>query len=275
MKIGVAGCGRMGLPMAKALRRAQVDVTGFDVRQADAFDGVDMEFDPGRFAKDLAVLFTVVRDEAETDALLFDRQAILSHASSLETLVICSTLSPSYIRSLADRLPKGMALIDAPMSGAAIAAEEARLTFILGGEAAEIDQIMLLLAAMGDTFHHLGPVGAGMTAKVLNNLVAAASVAATRTALDWALDNGLDHRRLLTVMNDSSGQTWFGSEFDAIEFARDGYAPGNTIGTLVKDLDCALSAAPMNADTALPKVISETLLDLRGFSARATPSDDG
>ena len=134
-------------------------------------------------------------------------------------------------------------MIDAPMSGAQVAAEERRLSFMLGGDDAALDRLAPVFAAMGDKHHRMGGLGAGMTAKVLNNYVAAASAATTRRALDWAKELGLDRRKLLALMHDSSGQTWFGSNFDRIEFARDGYSEDNTIGILPKDVAAALDGA--------------------------------
>ena len=118
---------------------------------------------------------------------------------------------------------------------------------------------------MGTRFHRMGPFGAGMTAKVLNNLVAVASVAATRTALDWADGLGLDRDALLAVMNDSSGQTWFSANFDRIEFARDGFGPDNTIAILAKDAASALDGAPEGASPDLTEALIRTIQRLEAL----------
>ncbi len=248
--VGIAGCGRMGLPMAMALLRGGIDVWGFDVRPASEFGAFAdrMIADPRAFAQRCQVVFTVVRDQRQTNDLLFDDQGLLAGPHGIETLVICSTLSPRYLALLKARVPDRIALIDAPMSGAAVAAEEARLSFMLGGSQATLDALQPLFASMGTRFHRMGGFGAGMTAKVLNNFVAAASVASVRQALAWADQLDVDRARLLALMHDSSGQTWFGSNFDKIEFARDGYDPDNTIGILKKDVESALDA--VGADPA-------------------------
>lgn len=258
--IGIAGCGRMGLPMGRALARAGLTVTGYDRRWGDDFPGLRMMFDARDFIMPITHLFVVVRDSAEIEALLFTQDALLEQAHALRYLVICSTVPPGFVRDLARRLPRAVRLIDAPMSGAQVAAENAELTFMTGGAPEDVEAVTLFLSQMGDRFHHLGPLGAGMTAKVLNNLVAAASAAATRTALDWGEAEGIAPAQLLSVMNDSSGQTWFGTGFDAIEFARDGYDPHNSIGLLVKDLACAETLAPDGQ--SLTGALSETLARL-------------
>jgi len=253
-KIGVAGCGRMGLPMAKALRDAGFNIQGFDVRPLTKFGSFQnsMTLNPTDFGKDLTILFTVVRDQQQTDDVLFHTQNLIAKADKLTHIIISSTLSPKYVRELRDRVPQHIRLIDAPMSGAAIAAEEKRLSFMLGGEPEDITHIQPYLNAMGKHFHLMGGFGAGMAAKVLNNLLAASSTVATRLALDWADALGIDETRLLNLMHTSSGQTWFGSNFNDIEFARDGFDSENTIGILKKDVEAAMDGAPDNADLNLP-----------------------
>ncbi|MEM7056320.1 MAG: NAD(P)-dependent oxidoreductase [Pseudomonadota bacterium] len=256
-KIGVAGCGRMGLGMAKAMARSGFDVRGFDVRPIEEFGDFAalMVSDPAAFAADRDVVLSVVRDVRQTEDLLFDVQGILAKAPDLKHLVICSTLSPRYIEDLCSRLPMGPKVIDAPMSGAQIAADEARLSFMLGGNDEDLDFLDPMFRAMGQNIHRMGGPGAGMTSKVLNNFVAGASVSAVRQVLDWADQLGVDEDRLLALMHDSSGQTWFGSNFDTIEFSRNGYDPENTIGILKKDLECCLDAVEQATREGLPEAI--------------------
>lgn len=241
-RVAVAGCGRMGLGMCCALAEAGFDARGFDVRPAAEYGAFARAMLPDAAAlkAHAEVLFTVVRDVKQTDDLLFDDQAALVGDTNVRTLVVSSTLSPNYVKGLVDRVPAGVTLIDAPMSGAQVAADEKRLSFMLGGDNAALDAIQPMLDAMGTSFHRMGAFGAGMTAKVLNNYVAASSAASTRKALAWAAELGLDQAKLLALMHASSGQTWFGSNFDAIEFSRDGYDPDNTIHIIAKDVEAAL-----------------------------------
>ncbi|WP_299296359.1 NAD(P)-binding domain-containing protein [uncultured Tateyamaria sp.] len=260
--IGVAGCGRMGGPMLQALCDAGARAQGFDIAKSDMPQVTDNIM---AFAPRLETLFSVVRDETETNALLFDTQNLMGTAPNLRRIFICSTLSPRYVRGLRDRVPEHITLIDAPMSGARIAAQNRSLSFMLGGTRDDIDEALPLLAFMGQHFHHMGAYGAGMQAKVLNNLLAASHTAMTRLVLDWAADAGLDQTALLNLIETSSGQNWLASGFDTIEFARDGYAPDNSIGILVKDVAAALDAAPDGADTALPKQVQATVRALKPY----------
>lgn len=145
------------------------------------------------------------------------------------------------------------------MSGAQIKAEAGNLTFMTGGPAA---QIAPLLRAMGTHTHHMGDFGAGMTAKVLNNLLAASHTAMTRLVLDWADAEGVDESKLLALINTASGQNWLASGFEDIEFARDGYSTDNSIGILVKDVASALDIAP-DDNTALPRAVQSAIRALQ------------
>ena len=130
---------------------------------------------------------------------------------------------------------------------------------MLGGAQSDIDDAKPLLALMGRHFHHMGPFGSGMQAKVLNNLLAASHTAMTRLVLEWADAAGLDTNRLLALIETSSGQNWLASGFETIEFAKDGHAADNSIGILVKDVAAALDAAPEGADTTLPETVQAAI----------------
>ena len=245
--------------MLDALRNGGTDAMGFDVADKGA---AHITTNIMGFAPRLSSLISVVRAADQTDALLFDRQNLIGRAPQLTRIFLCSTLSPRYVAQVRRRIPDHITLIDAPMSGARIAAENRTLSFMLGGSDDDIADAIPLLALMGQHFHHMGPYGAGMQAKVLNNLLAASHTAMTRLVLDWADATGLEESRLLALIATSSGQNWLASGFDTIEFARDGYAADNSIGILVKDVNAALDAAPTGADTTLPEHLAQTIQNL-------------
>ncbi|MEL7081252.1 MAG: NAD(P)-binding domain-containing protein [Pseudomonadota bacterium] len=257
--IGVAGCGRMGKPMLAALRGGGFEARGFDVLDMEESWITD---DASIFALGIETLITVVRDQAQTEEVLFGAQSFVT-APALKRIIICSTLSPRYLIGLHNRVPEHISLIDAPMSGAQVAAETASLSFMIGGEDRDLDEAQPMFNAMGRHFHRMGPFGAGMQAKVLNNLLAATNTAMTRLVLDWADKIGMDEEALLKLISTSSGQNWFATNFDNIEFSRDGHSLNNSIGILVKDIASALDAAPANVDTSLPETIQSSIKHLK------------
>lgn len=242
--IGVAGCGAMGLPMAENLLAAGFDVWGFDVKTVPASDNLKnrMLADAGTFAAKTDTVISVVRNIAETEALLFDEQAIFEGDGHPQTLILSSTLSPRYIKDVAARMPANVTVIDAPMSGAPYRARDASLTFMVGGDADAVQVLMPAFEAMGQQVHHLGPVGAGAACKVANNLCAAAGVVAVRRALKAAAGYGIEATKLLDVMRTSSGATWYGDNLQKIDWANEGYDPANTMGILEKDVTSFVDA---------------------------------
>lgn len=259
--VGVAGCGSMGLPMAQALQHAGYEVWGLDVRPASEFGSFQLRMleDPTEFASRVQVVISVVRDVAQSRELCFDRQALFTRAQYPGTLIVSSTLSPRFMPELRSRLPVDVTLIDAPMSGAPHAARLRKLSFMLGGPDDALDRLTPLFQAMGQHVFRLGPLGAGMTAKVLNNYVASASVVAVRRAYARARELGADLEALRSVMKASSGSTWFGDHFHDIDWSREGYEANNTIGILEKDIRSGLDAM-CGAERAEPDAFDAALL---------------
>ncbi len=240
--IGVAGCGAMGLPMLKQLLQAGFNGRGYDIRPANDYVGFEqhMEPDAKAFGEQIDILVSVVRDRAQTEDLFFKEQKIFTHKTYPRIVIISSTLSPDQFSDLAANLPPDVIVLDAPMSGAPIGAINGDLTFMVGCAPEPFEYLLPLFQAMGKQITHTGPAASGMAIKVLNNYVAACSAVAVRKVLGAALTHGLDQTMMLDVMKASSGATWFGDNFEAIDWARQGYEDGNTIAILEKDVNCAL-----------------------------------
>ena len=151
-------------------------------------------------------------------------------------MLICSTLSTTYISELKTKLPKNFILIDTPMSGSTIKAKEGSLTFMVGGNKNEIEYVMPLLNILGDNVLHIGDFGKGMSIKLLNNFIAASSVLATRNVLAQINDFGLTKKQLLDVVKCSTGDNWFAQNYDDLNWSKENFKKTNTMGILEKDL---------------------------------------
>lgn len=270
--IGVAGCGAMGLPMARRLQGAGFETWGFDVRPAAEFGDFQdrMIANPEDFAERADIVISVVRDRRQTLDLLFDDQAIMTVAHPPGTLVVSSTLSPRVLPEIAERLPAGTTFADAPMSGAPGRAADGTLTFMVGAPTDALAELMELFKAMGEDIHHLGDTGTGMTCKVINNFVGVTGVAAVRKALAASRSLGLDPERLLDVMRTSSGSTWYGDNLERISWAREGYDPANTIGILEKDLQAFLDAVQGRDEVAVDDLAASVLDVIRALEPLET-----
>lgn len=268
--VGVAGCGAMGLPMAQRLADAGYEVWGHDVRPASEFDGFAsrMVADAVEFSGRCNIVISVVRDAAQTRALLFgDSQGIVKGLQTSDVLVISSTLSPRFVRDLSEELPEGLALIDAPMSGAPYRARSGTLSFMLGGPDDVLERLTPLFKVMGGDIFRMGPASMGMTAKVLNNYCAATSVVATHRVLGMARALELDQRMLLKVMKVSSGSNWFADGINQIDWASEGYSTSNTIGIVEKDVESALDAVSEHPAVAHALLDDALLASLRALES--------
>lgn len=268
IKIGVAGCGAMGLPMALNLLGAGLDVSGFDIRPPDQFGTLSPRMTGSAFelAQECSVVLSVVRDWAQTQDLCFGPTGLFTNGDGPKTLIICSTLSPYMIAEILGRLPPDCSLVDAPMSGAPYRAEDGTLTFMVGGEEAVVDRLMPVFSAMGTEINHLGDVGAGMTCKVLNNMLAATSVVAVREVLAASEKLGFAPDKLLEVAKTSSGGTWFGDNLEKISWADEGYSITNTIGILEKDVKSLLDATENFPELRINEFAEFIIKELRNLA---------
>ena len=234
--IGIAGCGEMGCPMLKMLLQNNINATGHDIKASENFKDFGEKYIPSKsdfFLKNNVVL-SIVRDTKETEDLLNKNNALLSKKHV--TILICSTLPITYIKNLKEILPKHFTLMDTPMSGSTIKAQEGTLTFMVGGKNDEVQYVMPLLNILGDNILHIGDFGKGMSVKLLNNFIAASSVLATRNVLAQINDFGLTKKQLLDVVKCSTGDNWFVQNYDNLNWSKESFSKKNTMGILEKDL---------------------------------------
>ena len=149
---------------------------------------------------------------------------------------------------LKNKAPKNITIIDAPMSGATVAAKEATLTFMVGCEKKLFAYIEPLLRLMGAQINHIGNYGAGMMVKVLNNFIAASSVVSVRHVLHQAQKFELDIDALFKTIDTSSGQTWFGTNRADIEWFKENFENDNTMGILKKDVEAYVDSFENESD---------------------------
>jgi len=250
MRVLVAGCGAMGLPMAENLVAAGFDVVGFDVRTSDTLNSSPVPMLDSVHDAAAEVLLLVVRTAKDIDDVCFDVQAIFSSENPQppKHVIVSSTVAKPDVLSLRQRLPESVSLVEAPMSGAPVAAREKRLSFMLAGDNETLDYHQPLFDAMGTHWFRVGELGCGMLVKTMNNTLAATSVLVTRRVLADARTEGVDEELLLNVLNASSGATWFSKNMDVIDWADEGYSVDSTIGILEKDVRCAMASLSRSTD---------------------------
>ena len=248
-KIGLAGCGNMGLPMLNAMLSKNIDAKGYDIERKTSLLSLGKDFvsSKKKFLDDSNIIISVVRDASDTVELCQGNNGLFEQRSS-KVLIIASTLSPKFVVDLKSKAPKNITIIDAPMSGATIAAREARLTFMVGCEKVFFNYIEPLLGVMGARINHIGNYGSGMMVKVLNNFIAASAVVSVRHVLHQAQKFELDIDALFKTIDTSSGQTWFGTNRADIEWFKENFENDNTMGILKKDVEAYVDSFENESD---------------------------
>jgi 3-hydroxyisobutyrate dehydrogenase-like beta-hydroxyacid dehydrogenase len=127
-----------------------------------------------------------------------------------------STISPDLVKNLAEDVsPKGVRVIDAPVSGAPILAQTGGLSIMVGGDASLFEYVKPYLEAMGKAIRHIGPLGMGLVMKLVNNLVGIANGYVLNEALKIGLNSGLDLKTMVEMIRASSGNNWIVENWDA------------------------------------------------------------
>ena len=237
LNIGIAGCGTMGLPMLEVLLKNKIRAFGYDIRSKDNFPTLKNKFISSKteFFDKSDIILSAVRDIDQTLELCEGHNGLFK-LNTPKTFIICSTLSPAFLKKFFLQSPDNITMIEAPMSGAPMKAKDASLTFMVGSKVNEFEKILPILNILGDKIYHIGEFGSGMSVKVLNNFVASCSVVAVRHVLSEAENLNITTKQLLDILNSSSGQTWFSENLENIDWAKENYETDNTIAILEKDV---------------------------------------
>ena len=264
--VGVAGCGTMGLPMLEVLLKNNINAYGYDIKPEAYFPTVKNKFIKSKkefFAKS-DVIFSVVRDINQTLELCEGQDGLFKTNIS-KTLVICSTLSPAFLKEFFNKKPPNIKMIEAPMSGAPMKAKDATLTFMVGANSNDFENILPILNILGEKIHHIGEFGSGMSVKVLNNFVASCLVLAVRHVLSEAKNLNISSEQLLNILNCSSGKNWFSDNLNKIDWAKESYNNDNTIAILEKDVKSFIDGLENTQSKSSDEMINFQKALLRGL----------
>jgi 3-hydroxyisobutyrate dehydrogenase len=166
-------------------------------------------------------------------------------------VVDCSTISPSATRAFAARLKAaGVALVDAPVTGGSEGARKGTLSILVGGDPGDVERVRPVLAAMGTTITHFGPVGSGQVAKAVNQVVIATGYLAVAEGLVLAMKAGLDPDQVVGALSGGVAASWILANRSGRMIAND-YPLGFKVALHRKDLAIALALA-RETGVALP-----------------------
>lgn len=194
MKVGFIGLGVMGRPMAQHLQRAGHDLHVWARRPESLTDlSATVCATPAELGRACEVVFTVITSSADVESVALGAAGLIEGMAPGSVLVDCSTIAPDAARRIAVRLgEKGIAMLDAPVSGGVQGAIDATLAIMAGGEAAVLERVRPLLACLGQRIVHIGPNGAGQVAKACNQMIMVAAIQAAAEAMRLAAAAGVD-----------------------------------------------------------------------------------
>lgn len=275
-RIGFIGLGTMGAAMAANLARAGFGVTAWNRTRGRASElddlGVRRAASPAEAAADSPIVVVCVSDTPDVEAVLFGADGIARGATTGTLVVDCSTISPVSTRRFAERLAeRGVRLVDAPVSGGSEGARNATLSIFVGGSDTDVERARPVLAALGTTITHVGPVGSGQAVKAVNQVILAGTYLGVAEGLVLAMKAGLDPEQVVAALGGGAAQSWVLANRSGRMIAND-YPLGFRLALHRKDLRIALElAAASGADlpvTALCAEIEEELI------ARGHADDD-
>ena len=261
-KIGFIGLGNMGGPMASNLLKAQHEVAVYDIvpslvesiskqggiackSAAEVLCGVDL-------------VISMLPASQHVESLYLGAEGIMPLIDTSTMVIDCSTISPASSNKVsAAAQARGIAMLDAPVSGGVGGAVAGSLTFIVGGTEADLEKVRPILEIMGNSIFHAGAAGAGQVAKICNNMLLSVLMTGTAEALQLGVNNGLDAKVLSEIMRKSSGGNWALEVYNPYPGVMDNVPAGNDyqggflVDLMIKDLGLAMESA-LATDSSIP-----------------------
>jgi len=200
------------MPMAQNLISNGMKVKGFDVskemlKQASE-NNIMVCSDALQASKEIDVLITMLPN-GEAVSSVFNSESLLENIDPSVLIIECSTINPKTSKELSLKASSlNLEMIDAPVSGGVKGAEEAGLTFMVGGSVENVEKAKPILSKMGKNIFHAGDSGSGQIAKLCNNMLLAIHMSGTAEALSMGVKSGLDPSVLSEIMSKSSGGNW-------------------------------------------------------------------
>jgi 3-hydroxyisobutyrate dehydrogenase-like beta-hydroxyacid dehydrogenase len=258
MRVAFIGLGNMGLGMARNLLKAGIATTVFDVRGEPVQSAVSAGATAAASCADAAahadVVCVAVFSEQQVRGVLTgarDDPGVLAAAAPGTVVAVHSTISPAAIKEFAAAAgERGIALIDVAMTGGGdVAAGEGSLTFMAGGPDEALATARPALDAMARAVFHVGPLGAGVSAKIISNFLGTSNVALVREALRMAAGAGIREKEILGIIEDGGvGSSWVSNNWQRIRTQEENYTTGKEgmVEMWSKDLKLAQGLAALH-----------------------------
>ncbi len=267
--IGFIGLGNMGFPMAANLIKAGFNVTAFDLNQEAVTEIKALGANGVQSLSELEsqdIYITMLQKGAQVEAVLKEDGGLFAMANPGTIFIDCSSIDVATTKALYQSAKaQDFEYVDAPVSGGVKGAENASLTFMVGGDKATFDKVEPILQHLGSKIVHAGDAGTGQAAKVCNNMILGISMAAISEAFVLAEKLGLSQEKLFEISSNASGQCWAMTSYSPVPGLVDNvpsnndYQPGFTAEMMLKDLKLSQDAAK---NVSLKTSLGEKALNL-------------
>ena len=214
MRVGFIGLGAMGNPMAANLYKAGYELTIHDIRREQGRNledaGAVWAASPAATAERSDVVLLSLPGPVQVESVVLGENGVFSGLAAGGACIDTSTNSPAVMRRIAEAgASRGIQVLDAPISGGIWGARDASLTVFAGGAKASFERYRPLLQCIGKTVVHMGPLGSGNVAKLVNNLIMYINFIGACEGMALGVKAGLDPRTLLDVIKPSMGHSTF------------------------------------------------------------------
>jgi len=288
MRLGFIGLGNMGSEMARHLLAAghtlNTYARGERSREHAKRLGLTPLPTPAEVARTSEVVFTMVTAGADVESVALGPDGVIHGDLPGMILVDMSTISPAIARDVGRRLgERGIAMLDAPVSGGVVGAKAASLTFFVGGDKSHFERVKPLLECMGKTIFHMGPLGTGQVTKLANQIAQLACLQGAAEALLFAREQGADPGKVREAvmtglgasrMLDLLGKKMVERDFAAgivaalhhkdigvaLEIARDAGLPMPVTAQVMQQLDALMGSGLGEQDTSSLLLVLEQML---------------
>ncbi len=254
-RIGFVGLGMMGLPMAKNLVEAGYTVTVFDLDAGAIEEAQEFGASPASTGAEVAaqsdIIITMVPDSPHVEAAIAGNGGIIEGIRAESVVIEMSTILPETGRRMAELLAeKGADFVDAPVTGGVAGAEAGSMSILVGGDAEAFERTLPVLSILGGDITHMGPVGAGHTTKIANQLIGVATLAGLSEAFVLAKKSGLDMQTFYAAVKNGAGRSW-ALETLGPKILKGDFSPGFMVKHMQKDLRLAGQLAD-DTGTSIP-----------------------
>ncbi len=245
--IGFIGLGVMGRSMAQHLLDAgyQMHVFTRTKSSADAIvaAGATWHDSIADLAPHCDIVITIVGFPQDVEQVYLSNDGIIAHAKNDAYLIDMTTSSPALAKQISEAgAEKNLHCVDAPVSGGDVGAREARLSIMIGGEAADVNALKPIFECMGENIVHQGPAGAGQHCKMANQIAIASGMIGVCEALAYCEKAGLDQTTVLKSIGAGAAASWSLNTLGP-RIIDGNFDPGFFIKHFIKDMKIAADSS--------------------------------